>query len=62
MAATVLYLLVIIGILLTITVTPTQAEYYKGLWRAVKQGSARPSFWDDLSPNRPFLTVVCALY
>ncbi len=61
MAVTVLYLLVIIGILLTITVTPTQAEYYKGLWRAVKQGRPRPSFWDDLSPNRPFLAVVCAL-
>ena len=57
----VLYLLVIIGILLTLTVTPTQAEYYKGLWRAVKQGRPRLSFWDDLSPNRPFLAVVCAL-
>ena len=41
-ALVVLYLLVIIGILLTVTVTPTQAEYYKGLWRAAKQG--RPAF------------------
>ncbi len=57
----VLYLLVIIGILLTLTVTPTQAEYYKGLWRAVKQGRSRLSFWDDLAPNRPFLVVVCTL-
>ena len=57
----VLYLLVIIGILLTLMVTPTQAEYYKGLWRAVKQGRPRLSFWDDLSPNRLFLVVVCAI-
>jgi hypothetical protein len=60
-AVLVLYLLVIIGILLTLTVTPTQAEYYKGIWRAVKQGRPRLSLWDDLSLNRPFLGVVCAL-
>ena len=57
----VLYILAIVGILLTLMVTPTQAEYYKGLYRAVKQGRSRLSFWDDLSPNRPFLVVVCAM-
>ncbi len=60
-ALVVLYLLVIIGIMLTVTVTPTQAEYYKGLWRAAKQGRPNLSFWDDMSPNRPFLVVVCTI-
>ena len=57
----VLYVLVIVGVLLSTTVTPTQAEYYKGLWRAQKQGRSSLSIWDDLSINRPFLVVVCAL-
>lgn len=60
-ALLVLYLLVIFGILLTLTVTATQAEYYKALWRAAKQNRSRLSFWDDLSPNRPFLLVVCTI-
>ena len=33
-----LYLLVIAALLLLVMVTPTQAEYFKGLWRARKQG------------------------
>ncbi len=60
-AVTILYVLVFIGMLFTVMVTPTQAEYYKGLWRAVKQGRGRPPFWDDLSPIRPFLVVICGL-
>jgi hypothetical protein len=56
-----IYLLVILGIVLTVMVTPTQAEYYKGLWRALKQGQVRLSFWDDLALNRPFLAVICAI-
>jgi hypothetical protein len=55
------YLLVILGIVLTVMVTPTQAEYYKGLWRALKQGQSRLSFWDDLALNRPFLAIICAI-
>jgi hypothetical protein len=61
LALVVMYVLVVIGLLLTVMVTPTQAEYYKGLWRASKQGRSRLSFWDDLALNRLFLVVVCAL-
>ena len=57
----VLYVLVIVGVLLSTTVTPTQAEYYKGLWRAEKQGRPSLSMWDDLSINRPFLVAVCSI-
>ena len=32
-------------------VTPNQAEYYKGLWRAEKQGRSHLPWWDDLSVN-----------
>jgi hypothetical protein len=52
---------VIVGILLATTVTPTQAEYYKGLWRAQKQGHPGLPFWDDLSTNRPWLAALCAV-
>ena len=48
----VLYLLVIAAILLILMVTPNQAEYFKGLWRAKKQGRDHLSWWDDLSLNR----------
>jgi hypothetical protein len=57
----VLYALVFVGLLLTTTVTPTQAEYYKGLWRAHKLGKPRLSLWDDLALNRPFLAIACTL-
>jgi hypothetical protein len=61
LAVVVIYVLVFIGLLLTTTVTPTQAEYYKGLWRAYKLGKPRLSFWDDLALNRPFLAIACML-
>ena len=57
----ILYVLVLVGIVLTAMVTPTQAEYYKGLWRAHKLGRSRLSVWDDLSLNRVFLVVVCGI-
>jgi hypothetical protein len=56
-----LYLLVVPAILLTILVTPTQAEDYKGLWRARKQGRSRLPWWDDLAVNWPFLVIVAAI-
>jgi hypothetical protein len=46
-----LYLLTIPAILLTMMITPSQAEYTKGLFRARKQGKARLPWWDDLSVN-----------
>jgi hypothetical protein len=61
LAVVVLYVLAIVAILLTTAVTPSQAESYKGLWRAHKQGKASLALWDDLSLNRPFLAVVCAI-
>ena len=42
--------------LLTMMITPSQAEYTKGLHRAQKQGKMRLPWWDDLSVN--WLSVV----
>jgi hypothetical protein len=56
-----LYLLVITSILLVLLVTPNRAEYFKGLWRARKQGRASLPWWDDLALNRVFLAIACAL-
>jgi hypothetical protein len=61
LAVAVLYVLVLVGTMLSTTVTPTQAEYYKGLWRAHKQGKTRLSLWDDLATNRTFLAAACAI-
>ena len=55
-----LYVLVVIAILLTITVTPSRAEYHKGLWRA-QQGRTHLPWWNDLALNRVFLYVACFL-
>jgi len=52
-----LYILVIAAILLVGMVTPTQAEYSRGLWRARKQGRSHLPPWDDLSLNRVFLVL-----
>ncbi len=56
-----LYLLVVTAILLILMVTPNRAEYDKGLWRARKQGLAHLPWWDDLSLNRVFLVIACAI-
>jgi hypothetical protein len=58
---TVLYLLVITPIVLLPMVTPTQAEYTKGLWRARKQGRSHLPPWDDLALNRVFLLIACTI-
>jgi hypothetical protein len=57
----VLYVLVVISILLTITVTPSRAEYLKGLWRAHKAGRSHLAWWDDLALNRVYLFLTCVL-
>jgi hypothetical protein len=56
-----LYTLVVAAVLLLATVTPSQAEYVKGLWRARKRGRSHLPPWDDLSLNRVFLVIVCAI-
>jgi hypothetical protein len=56
-----LYVLVIAACLLLGMVTPTQAEYKKGLWRAFRQGWCHVPAWADLALNRAFLVIVCAI-
>jgi hypothetical protein len=56
-----LYLLVVPAILLTMMVTPSQAEYYKGLWRAQKQGRSRLAWWNDFSVSWVFLVITAAI-
>jgi hypothetical protein len=56
-----LYLLAVPAILLTIMITPSQAEYAKGLYRAQKQGRTRLFWWDDLSVNWISLAILAAI-
>jgi hypothetical protein len=56
-----LYLLVVPAILLTIMITPSQAEYAKGLHRALKQGRTRLPWWDDLSVNWITLAILATI-
>jgi hypothetical protein len=56
-----LYVLVVTAIVLILMVTPNRAEYDKGLWRARKQGLAHLPWWEDLSLNRVFLVIACAI-
>ncbi len=56
-----LYLLVVPAIMLIMMVTPNQAEYYKGLWRAQKQGRNRLPWWDDLSINGVALALIAGI-
>jgi len=58
---TTLYILVIAALVLLAMVTPTQAEYVKGLWRARKLGRSHLPPWDDLSLNRVFLVIACTI-
>jgi len=57
----VLYLLVLAALLLILLVTPTQAEYFKRLWRARKQGRGHVSWWEDLAINRVFVIIACVI-
>ena len=56
-----LYFLVGVSIFSIMMVTPTQAEYVKGLLRARKQGHSNLAPWDDLSLNWLFLVGACAI-
>jgi hypothetical protein len=56
-----LYFLVGVSIFALVMITPTQAEYTKGLLRAKKQGLEHLTPWDDLSLNQLFLIGVCAI-
>lgn len=61
LAITVLYVLMTVGLILPAMVSPSQAEYYKGLWRAHKLGESRLPYWHDLAGNRVFLAVLCGI-
>ena len=56
-----LYLLTVPAILLTAMITPSQAEYTKGLHRAQKQGKTRLPWWDDLSVNWLSVVILSAI-
>jgi hypothetical protein len=56
-----LYLLAVPAILLTLMITPTQAEYAKSLYRAQKHGKMRLPWWDDLSVNWISLVIIAAV-
>ncbi len=56
-----LYVMVVIAILLTLTVTPSRPEYLKGLWRAHEKGRTHLPWWDDLAINRVYLFTTCFL-
>lgn len=57
----VLYILVVMGCVLVATVTPNAGEFAKGVRRAERRGTARLSYWDDLSLNRIVLVVLCGI-
>jgi hypothetical protein len=54
-----LYFLVTAGVILAALITPSLAEYDKGLRRARKFDLGRPSAWSDLAPNRSALAAIC---
>jgi hypothetical protein len=57
----VIYLLVAIACVLTVTITPNLGEYAKGVRRAERLGRSRLGYWDNLSLNRVALTACCAI-
>ncbi len=56
-----LYFLVGTSIVAIVMVTPSQAEYIKGLLRARKQELGQLPAWNDLSLNRLFVAAACAI-
>lgn len=58
---TMIYVLVLASIVLTLTITPDQAEYIRGLRRADRKGLRRPSSWSDAGTNRWALMLMCAI-
>jgi hypothetical protein len=56
-----LYLLGLPALMITLMITPSQAEYSKGLYRAQKQGKTRLPWWDDLSVNWISLVLLAGI-
>jgi hypothetical protein len=57
----VLYLLVLAGMILTITITPDRSEYLRGLRRAQQMGRQLPSPWTDGGIIRLPLFILCGI-
>jgi hypothetical protein len=55
----VLYVVVVTGIMLSVTITPTLGEYARGLRRATRRGLRHLPYWDELALNRPALSILC---
>jgi hypothetical protein len=55
----VLYILVVTGIMLSVSITPMLGEYARGLRRATRLGVRHLPPWDDLALNRPALALLC---
>jgi len=55
------YVLALVAMILTATITPDAGEYVKGLRRAGHEGRRRPSPWSDAGSNRVALFLLCAL-
>ena len=51
LALVLIYALLIVGCILAATVTPTRAEYVRGLHRALRHGRRRPGPWTDEGTN-----------
>ena len=56
-----LYVLAVTAMVVTVMVTPTEAEYVQGLWRAHKLGRPGLLWWDDLALNRTFLAIAAGI-
>lgn len=57
----VLYVLVGVAAITSVTTAPMAGDYARGLRRAARMGRSRLSIWDDLSLNRPALAVLCLI-
>ncbi len=57
----VLYTLVAVGCVVTMTITPNLGEFTKGFRRAERRGRAHAGYWDDLAPNRVALVALCGI-
>ena len=57
----VLYALVILGLFMCLTITPTAGEYARGVRRAARRGRKHLHFLDDLAMNRVALVMLCGL-
>lgn len=56
-----IYVETVLACVLISTVTPSQAEYVRGLRRSLHRGRRRPSPWSDEGTNQVATILICAL-